>query len=405
MTSAAVGEVSEPVAREEDPVVSENALSRVLFVDDEPRVLEIIRLNFARYYDVHTAEGGQEALDLISESPDPFSVIVTDMRMPGMNGADLLSRVRSLSPNTVRLVLTGYTDMDTALSAVHNGYVFRFLQKPCSPRELKNAVDDAIEQYRLISRDRELIREKVEAQVGRWLRAERLATVENLASAIGRDLKNQAIVLSVVLDRMESAESDLDAESIADLRGVAEQLGNHGMNLSRLQGCSTEKPAPIPILAVLRDVVEAAKLVAPACNISLEVTAPPGVVTVGHRRQLEQGLHNLIRNALDAVESQEGSQPKVNVLLASDKAEALVSIVDNGIGIPAANMNSIYEPYYSSKPSSQGAGLGLVVTRSRGRRDGRSPEDYECRGRVNPRRGAIASGKRRLIARVFGLRA
>ena len=84
---------------------------KVLFVDDEPNVLQSIRRGLRKQFDVHTAEGGDAAMQLLREKND-FAVIVSDMRMPGMNGVELLSQVKQLWPDTVRMMLTGNADQD-----------------------------------------------------------------------------------------------------------------------------------------------------------------------------------------------------------------------------------------------------------------------------------------------------
>lgn len=130
---------------------------KVLFVDDDKTILETFERALALDYDISTAEGGVEALKLV-EAEGPFAVIVSDMRMPGMSGVEFLSEVRKRWPDSVRVMLTGYADMDAAVAAVNEGQVFRFLTKPCPPGVLMPALDSCLEQYRLIMAERELLR-------------------------------------------------------------------------------------------------------------------------------------------------------------------------------------------------------------------------------------------------------
>lgn len=129
---------------------------KVLFVDDEPNVLQSIRRGLRKQFDVHTAEGGDAAMQLLREKDD-FAVIVSDMRMPGMNGVELLSQVKQLWPDTVRMMLTGNADQETAVDAVNHGDIFRFLNKPCENVALGEAVKDAIRQHTLITAERDLL--------------------------------------------------------------------------------------------------------------------------------------------------------------------------------------------------------------------------------------------------------
>ncbi|MET0794729.1 MAG: HD domain-containing phosphohydrolase, partial [Polyangiaceae bacterium] len=103
-----------------------------------------------------TAGSGEEALRLLT-GPEPIDVIVSDMRMPRMNGAALLAECRKVSPDTVRLLLTGQTDLESAITAVNQGHVFRFLTKPCPPAVLLEALAAALEQHRLVTSERVLL--------------------------------------------------------------------------------------------------------------------------------------------------------------------------------------------------------------------------------------------------------
>jgi len=129
---------------------------KVLFVDDDPYILDAFRRQFRKKFEVSTAPGGMEGLDLIQQS-GPFAVVVADMRMPGMDGVQFLKEVRKQVPDTVRLMLTGNADQQTAMDAVNEGNVFRFLTKPCSEIVLANALEAGIEQYRLITAEQELL--------------------------------------------------------------------------------------------------------------------------------------------------------------------------------------------------------------------------------------------------------
>ncbi|MCC6134911.1 MAG: response regulator [Candidatus Contendobacter sp.] len=130
---------------------------RVLCVDDEPRVLEGLQLHLRRAYEVRTAASGLEGLEAIQRSAAPFALVLSDMRMPGMDGAAFLSQVRQRTPDTVRMLLTGQADIESAIAAVNEGQIFRFLTKPCPPKILLAAFDAATQQYRLITAERVLL--------------------------------------------------------------------------------------------------------------------------------------------------------------------------------------------------------------------------------------------------------
>lgn len=129
---------------------------RVLFVDDDPAVLNTICGQLQRGYVVHVALNGRDALQLLGENPD-IAVVVSDLRLPDMGGPELLALVRQRFPHCVRMILTGKADIDAAIAAINEGNIFRFLTKPCGAECLRKALDAAFEQFQLTSSRRELL--------------------------------------------------------------------------------------------------------------------------------------------------------------------------------------------------------------------------------------------------------
>ena len=117
--------------------------ARVLFVDDEERIVNLLRLCFLPTYQVFTATHGEQALDIIRNND--IDVIVSDQRMPGMTGIELLTSVRKESPNTVRLLLTGYSDLAAIVGSVNDAEVFRFINKPWKQNEIRATLAEAVE--------------------------------------------------------------------------------------------------------------------------------------------------------------------------------------------------------------------------------------------------------------------
>jgi response regulator RpfG family c-di-GMP phosphodiesterase len=162
---------------------------KVLCVDDEPQVLQGIQRQLRKQFHIETAEGAEEALEMIAKQ-GPYAVVVSDMRMPRMNGVELLAIVKERSPQSARIMLTGNADQQTAIDATNQGAIYRFLNKPCSTEALSNALLDGIEQHRLITAEKELIEKTVRGSV------KMLASVLSLArpDAFGRSSRIRPIV-------------------------------------------------------------------------------------------------------------------------------------------------------------------------------------------------------------------
>lgn len=130
--------------------------AKILLVDDEPAVLAGYERTLHREFQVDTAVGGELGLQAILTT-GPYAVVISDMRMPGMNGAQFLANARKSAPDTVRMLLTGYTDLGAAMEAVNQGNIFRFLTKPCAKEVLVPAINSGVEQNELIRSEKELL--------------------------------------------------------------------------------------------------------------------------------------------------------------------------------------------------------------------------------------------------------
>jgi len=133
-------------------------LATILCVDDEPRIVDSLAVQLRREYQVLAANGGNSALQVLKDKGAP-AVIVSDMRMPGMDGATLLKHVKQLYPETTRILLTGETGRDAAMAAVNEGQIFRFLTKPCPPDQLRAAIEAGVAHHRLLVAEKVLLQE------------------------------------------------------------------------------------------------------------------------------------------------------------------------------------------------------------------------------------------------------
>lgn len=116
-----------------------------MVVDDEPANLRLLERLFRQDYEVIMAGSGEEALELLSQHD--AAVLITDQRMPGMTGVELLERTAVLRPRMVRIILTGYTDVETLVKAINSGHVYKYVTKPWNNEELRLTVSRALEHY------------------------------------------------------------------------------------------------------------------------------------------------------------------------------------------------------------------------------------------------------------------
>jgi response regulator RpfG family c-di-GMP phosphodiesterase len=181
------------------PIWSSKKMSNydILFVDDEPNTLMAFERQLRKHFSIRTAGSALEALTIL-EQEDPPAVIVSDMRMPGIDGIQLLTKVKSLYPDTVRIMLTGNADRDMAIEAINSGQIFRFLTKPTTPKTLTTALDLAIRQYRLITAEKELLNQTLKGSIK--VLCELLSLANSTAYSSGYRIKETVVLLAKKLN-------------------------------------------------------------------------------------------------------------------------------------------------------------------------------------------------------------
>ena len=185
---------------------------KILCVDDEPNVLKsLYRMFMDEDYEIISAESAEEALAVLAKEWD-IQVVISDYRMPGMNGVDFLIKVNEGWPETIRIVLSGYADTASVVAAINEGQIYKFIAKPWNDADLKATIDKAIDLYNLKRKNQELTNQLISSNAELKLLNEDLerAVEDRTAELIFR---NQALLLSQnILDSLPVAVAGLDPE-------------------------------------------------------------------------------------------------------------------------------------------------------------------------------------------------
>jgi len=135
---------------------------KILVVDDEPHMTEALKRMLHREpYEILTANYANEALQILAR--EPIAVVITDEKMPGMQGSEFLAMVYRHFPDTIRIMLTGHANLDLAIRAINEGQIYRFLMKPCNEQEIRHTIRQAVQQKELAEKSRQLL-QKVKEQ-------------------------------------------------------------------------------------------------------------------------------------------------------------------------------------------------------------------------------------------------
>ena len=364
----------------------------LLVVDDEPLGLKLIERTFAAEADMDVRVATSPVRGLEIADRQELDLVISDQRMPQMDGLAFLARVRDRRPRAHRILLTAYPEMEVVLRAINEGLVYRFVLKPWDLDDMRVSVRRAVEAKRLADAH-ESMSAKLSAQFDELVRAERLATIGRLSAGLGHEFANavtpllanaellgeevaglrellqasshavesgftpQAVGDLTLLTRELQAESQDPNDTLAALRAAGTQLQSLIHGLKRAVRDSPEpagydlNQAVLSAVALLRHRFRS--------NIQLErdLSAVPEVRCRGS--EIAQVLLNLLANAADAVESSSVRTVRVRTWECEGKVHLEVS--DSGPGIDPAIQNRLFEPFVTTKGNGRGTGLGLSI--------------------------------------------
>lgn len=194
-----------------------------MYVDDEKNVLRAFCRRFGRDYQITTATSAEEAISLLQES-GPFAVLITDLKMPGMDGIHLLTRAQQIAPCTVRIMLTGYPDQQLATDAIQKGKIFQFLSKPCPTNTLKEAIWNGIKRYEILVQEKEHLKEQVTTLLQELGRREEISNALGETEDLGKG-SHLFCTLFQIMEREEPLVAHHQRQVARLARTLAQQMG------------------------------------------------------------------------------------------------------------------------------------------------------------------------------------
>ncbi len=340
----------------------------VLFVDDEELALLTFKSQFRRNFTVYTANSGSAALELLREHPE-IAAIVTDQRMPGMTGTELLGRVQEVAPDMVRMLITAYSDMDAVIAAINVGNVYRYITKPYHDEDLRGAILQGIERYHLIRERDRLYAEKIET-LKKVARSNRLTAIGTLAAGMAHEINNPLTAIITFFQmlprKLEEPERDpqfwdhlyrLTIKETERIRTLVGQL----LTFSRTAGQEDLVLREVEINKLVEEVVLFLTGEARKKEIEFELLLMPELPAVkADPEKIRQVLLNLILNAIQATAG--GTITIATNSSVDERGQPYLELVvaDTGVGISEENLQKLFNPFFTTKEG-EGTGLGLMT--------------------------------------------
>jgi signal transduction histidine kinase len=324
---------------------------KVLYVDDEANNLLAFQAGFRRLYEIHTAATVAEGLNVLNENE--IHVILADQRMPKITGAEFFGIVRRAHPDPMRILITGYSDMEALVNAINSGEIFRYIKKPWDELELKTAIQNAYEVYstRLALKNKIRELERTNDELNRFVYSTSHDLRSPLANILGilnvAKLQSSSDDPSAYYQMIEGCVTKMDMfihKIIEYYKGIRVDDVNEIVDFKTL----------------VEDSISLCNMQNPQLVFTANIKQPVEFRSDSFRLSLI--LNNLISNAVK-YQRREEQNPKVAIEVEVNDDEAIVNIEDNGVGIIDEHLNKIFQIFFRSTDYRNGLGIGLYIVK------------------------------------------
>jgi len=349
---------------------------RILVVDDQRRGAELMKRTLFSLGEVEMALSGEEGWEIASRGG--IDLVISDQRMPGMSGVELLERIAELDEFTGRIVLTGYADVEAAVAAINGGRVHAYLNKPCPPEQLEVTARSVMERMRLARENERLVNhlsqtirelektlDSLAESQQRVVASERLAAIGRMSAMIVHDMRGPLSVLcssgAEVIREGKAAHSpglqDLGA-GIVEESDRLNRICNDLLEVARASEREID-PREEDLDDVVRNALVQVAEQASLAGIRVELDLDCGARVPIDEDHVRRALVNLTANAIQAMP--DGGV--LRLVTRRDERWASVSVLDTGVGIPEEVRDEIFEPFVTAGKAG-GTGLGLAVVKT-----------------------------------------
>jgi signal transduction histidine kinase len=352
---------------EASPATLEPTPPRVLLLDDEVRLLKALERSLvSEGFRIWTASEPDAAFDILGQQP--IDVVVSDYRMPHTDGVTFLEEIRRRKPEARRVLLTGQADINSLAEAINHGAIHRLFLKPWDHLDLVTALREESQQGRLAERAEELRRvadrRSHELELARrLLQVQRMAAVGQLAAGIAHEINNPLATI-LTFSQILLREGKLSAEDIEAVQFIEQSARRCKRVIEAVVKFGVPSHAEPTEVKLEELAQETQALLQPElrhASVEVETTfESPAPLVHGSFQDLQQVVNALLRNAIEAFDAKAENR-RIKLSVFSNDRFACFAVNDNGRGISPEVRDRIFDPFFSTKPEGEGAGLGLTI--------------------------------------------
>lgn len=323
----------------------------VLYIDDETNNLLAFHAGFRRKYKIFTASSSAEGIAILNT--EKIHVIIADQRMPHSTGVEFFNIIRSAYPNPVRMLLTGYTDVEAIIDAINKGEIYRYIKKPWNDFELQNAIQNAYEIY--------ATREKLNNKISELEKAN--DELNRFVYSTSHDLRSPLASIMGILNLAKMEESVTDPNGYMNMiETCVNKMDTFIQKIIQYYKSIRvdDELTVIDFKSLIDESIVVSKMQKP--EVDFNVSIQQGKEFKNDAFRVSVILDNLISNAIKYQKPSE-TNPTVNIDVQVDAEKATIKIEDNGIGILDQHLNNIFKMFFRSNNSVNGLGIGLYIVK------------------------------------------
>lgn len=347
----------------------------ILYVDDEEKSLKYFRETFGEKFSVLTASNAEEGFRILKERQDLMGILMTDQRMPGEKGIQLLEKARQLNPRILRVLATAYSDLETAIESVNTGAIYKYVTKPWDIPQLEVTLKRGLEFFIVQSERDHLLREKMSVLYNVML-TDRILSLGVLAAGLSHHIRNSMVAIKTFLDlapkKMEEENLDLAQLRNPDFwkdyyQKVQGQMDKVVNLLGDLWESSEKNEIGLSDKIQLHKVLgEAIALVKPELDkksITVESLVPVSLPEMkADKKKFQRLFELLLRDEVSALSDKGKLKFTAQVIgPKSGPAEIQVELEDDGPGLPQDALRALFDPFFTRSGSPQEFGIYLMT--------------------------------------------